>query len=105
MWLDKAILETPYLRDPLVERAILEYNLQNWNLVETFCLKALEITTKYKSYINEPFSWDHSIYDLLSLSYYYQNKKDLALKYINIALELNPDDERLLKNKTFIENL
>lgn len=105
MWLDKAIQEAPYLRDPLVERAILEYTLSNWKEVELYCLKALEIPTHLKSYINEPFSWDHTIYDLLSLSYYYQNKKDLALKYIHIALEMNPSDERLLKNKSFIERL
>lgn len=102
MWLDKAMKETPYLRDPFVERAILEYTLQNWKGVEYYCLKALEITTKQKTYINEPFSWDYSIYDLLSLSYYYQQKKDLALQNINIALNLNPDNERLQKNKEII---
>lgn len=105
MWLDKAMIETPYLRDPFVERAILEYILKNWKAVEYYCLKALEITTKEKTYINEPFSWDYSIYDLLSLSYYYQNKKDLALQYVDIALKLNPDDDRLQKNKTIIENM
>lgn len=105
MWLDKAMIETPYLRDPFVERALLEYALENWKGVEYYCLKALEITTKEKTYINEPFSWDYSIYDLLSLSYYYQNKKDLALKYIDIALKLNPNDIRLQTNKTIISNM
>ena len=28
MWLDKAIEEAPYLRDPYVERAMLEYELK-----------------------------------------------------------------------------
>ena len=105
MWLDKAMKEAPYLRDPIVERAILEYTLENWKEVEYYCLKALEITTKYKTYMNEPFSWDYSIYDLLSLSYYYQNKKELSLKYIHIALELSPDNERLKNNKAIIEKM
>ena len=30
MWYDKAINEAPYLRDPYVERAILEYELKNY---------------------------------------------------------------------------
>ncbi len=105
MWLDKAMKETPYLRDPFVERALLEYRFENWKEVEFYCLKALEITTKEKTYINEPFSWDHTIYDLLSLSYYYQGKKEEAMHYIDIALEINPKDERLQKNKQFIEQM
>ena len=105
MWLDKAMMEAPYLRDPFVERAILEYLLGNWKEVEHYCLKALNITVKTKSYINETFSWDYSIYDLLSLSYYYQQKKDLALKYVDLALEMNPDDDRLKENKKLIQAL
>jgi len=105
MWLDKAMDETPYLRDPFVERALLEYRLENWKQVEFYALKAITISTKHKSYINEPFSWNSTLYDLLSLSYYYQNKKDLSLKYVNLALEMNPNDQRLLNNKALIEKL
>lgn len=56
MWLDKAIKETPHLRDPYIERAILEYELENYIDVEKYCLDALKITEHAKSYINEPFS-------------------------------------------------
>ena len=70
MWLDKAIKEAPYLRDAYVERAILEYELKNYPEVETYLLKALQITTHEKTYINEVFSWDNTIYDLLSISLY-----------------------------------
>lgn len=104
MWFDKAIKEAPYLRDPYVEMAFLEYRLENWNLIEKYCLDALKIEKSTKSYINEPFSWNHTIYDLLSLSYYYRGMYDLALENINKALEMSPDDERLKKNKIFIED-
>ena len=40
--------------------------------IEFYCNKALEIKTHKKTYINETFSWDHTVYDLLSLSYFYQ---------------------------------
>ncbi|MBQ7136660.1 MAG: glycosyltransferase family 2 protein [Bacilli bacterium] len=104
MWLDKAIEEAPYLRCPYVERALLEYQLSNWQAVEIYCNKALEIKNHAKSYINEPFSWDHTIYDLLSISYFYQERYEDALNNVTIALQMKPDDSRMLKNKMLIEN-
>jgi len=66
--------------------------------------KALEIKSHAKSYINEPFSWDHTVYDLLSLSYFYQEKYEDALYYVDIALQIRPNDERILNNKKLIED-
>lgn len=103
MWFDKAIEEAPYLRDAYIERALLENQFENWTLVEEYCQKALEIKTHQKSYINEPFSWNHTVYDLLSLACYYQGKYEKALEYINQAIKLCPNDERLLNNKKLIE--
>ena len=103
MWLDRAIKEAPYLRDAYVERALLEYQLEKYIDVEKYCLDALKISSHTKSYINEPFSWDHTIYDLLSLSSYYQGRIKESLDYVNKALEISPDNERLLKNKDIIE--
>ena len=106
MWLDKAIDEAPYLRDAYIERALMEYTLENYKDVEKYCKGALNIKNHAKSYINEPFSWDHTVYDLLSLSKYYQGNIEESLYYVNKALELSPDDDRLLKNKQIIsENL
>ena len=103
MWLDKAIMEAPYLRDPYVEKALLQYNLKNWNEVEALCLQALKITFHAKSYINEVFSWNYTIYDLLSISYFYQNNFKLALFFSNLALEMEPNDKRLIKNNKLIK--
>lgn len=102
MWLDKAIKETPYLRDPYVERALLEYRLSNYNEIIYYCNEALKIQNHEKTYINEMFSWNNTIYDLLSLAYYYTGDIKSALKNINIAIEMNPTDERLQKNKRII---
>ena len=103
MWLDKAIKEAPYLRDSFVERALLEYRLNNFDEVIKYCLEALKLQKNTKSYINEVFSYDYTIYDLLSIAYFYKNEFDLALKNVNIALKLSPDDERLKNNKKIIE--
>jgi len=104
MWLDKAMLEAPHLRDPFVERAILEYSQDNLKEVKKYCLKALEIREHPKTYINEVFSWDHTIDDLLSICYFYENDFDKALIHINNALKFLPNDERLLNNKILMEN-
>lgn len=103
-WLDKAILEAPYLRDPYVERALLAYIEQDWNSIEVNCNEALKIKENKKTYINETFSYDHTIYDLLSLSSYYKGNYDEAYIYINQALEISPEEERLIENKKLIEN-
>lgn len=104
MWLDKAVEEAPYLRDPYMERALLEYKEQNWKDVEKFCLSALKIDKHQKTYINEVFSWDATVYDLLSLSYFYQKNYEESLKYIKKALEMNPNDKRLQDNLKIIES-
>ncbi len=103
MWTDKAISEAPYLRDPYMERALIEYELNNWDEVEEYTNKALKIEKSTKSYINEIFSWNHTPYDLLSLAYYYKGNYNKSLENINKALELSPDDKRLLNNKKLIE--
>ena len=71
MWLDKAINEAPYLRDPYVEKAMLEYELENWNEVIKNCNTALKITTHTKCYINETFSFDNTC--LLYTSFFKRN--------------------------------
>lgn len=103
MWLDKAINEAPYLRDPYVERAILEYELNNFEDVKKYCLLALEIKNHTKTYINEPFSWNYTIYDLLSISEFYLGNIESSLKWINKAIEIEPNNKRLINNKKIIQ--
>ena len=103
MWLDKAINEAPYLRDPYVERAILEYELNNFEDVKKYCLLALEIKNHTKAYINEPFSWNYTIYDLLSISEFYLGNIESSLKWINKATRMEPNNERLINNKKIIQ--
>ena len=98
MWLDFAIKEAPYLRDPYLERALLEYREKNWQQVEFYCKEALKITSHKKSYINEPFSWDYTVYDLLSLACYYQGNFEDACKYGMEAVKMAPEEKRVQQN-------
>lgn len=98
MWLDKAIEETPYLRDPYIEKAFLYYELKDYINVIDYVNRALQIEINNRSYINEPFTFDNTPYDLLSFCYYNIGEKDLAIKNAEIALKMEPDNERLKNN-------
>lgn len=102
MWLLKAINEAPYLRDPYIEMALLKYDLNDFNEVYHYVHLALEIKTHQKTYNNEVFSWNETPYDLLFIACFYLIKNKEALEAINKALEISPQDERLLKNKELI---
>jgi len=103
MWLYKAINETPYLREPYVEMAYLEYSQNNFEKAYDMINRALQIKEKTKSYINENFCWDSTIYDISSICCYNLGMFEESLENINKAIELNPDDDRLKENKKIIE--
>ena len=105
MWLDKAIEEAPHLRDPLMEKALLMYKLENWDELEKLILQALEIPINGKTYINEVFTFNETPYDLLSVAYYNKKDKEKALENVIKAIEINPNDERLKRNLQYIANM
>ena len=104
MWCDKAIKETPNLRDPYMEKAVIADDLKDYNVVIDCCLNALKIKEKNLYYINEYFNNEVFIYDLLSLAYYYTGNYKQSLKYVDLAIKEDPKNERLLKNKILIED-
>lgn len=103
MWLEKAIQEAPYLRDPYMEMALLYYELYDYQEVVTYVTKALQILNHPKSYINEPFSYNETPYDLLAVSYFYLGDYDRSYQNAMIAVSMNPEDERLKNNLKLIE--
>lgn len=101
-WADNAILESPYLRDPYMEKALIAYEEKNLDsaIINTF--KALSKPEYTKTYINEYFCKNIFIYDLLSIIFY---KKELyEFSYISLvnALKESPNDKRLLDNLKII---
>ncbi len=105
MWYEKAIKEAPYLRDAYMELAILYYEQENYEKVYMYLKQALKIRTHQKTYINELFSWNETIYDLLSIACYNLNYLPEALYYIDKALEINPNNERIKNNKLLIDKV
>lgn len=104
-WLYQAIIEAPYLREPYIELALLEYNQGNWIACLHMCLESLKITNRSITYINESFAWDSTVHDLASVCYYYLNLPDKAIEYCNKAIVLNPNNERLQNNLKLFQEL
>ena len=104
MWLLKAINEAPYLRDPYTETAILYYILEDYENVCKYGEKALEIKNNPKTYMNEVFSYDETLNDLLSISYFYLGDYENAIKNAKDALKINPNNERIKKNLEVFED-
>lgn len=98
VWLEAAIKEAPHLRDPLVELALLYYDQGDWQNVIHYCETAQKIPINYKTYINEVFSFDETIDDILSLAYYNIGNIPKAIEHANKALAINPDNERIQNN-------
>jgi len=105
MWLDKAISEAPYLREPWIEKGILEYETENYKDAIYYLENALKIKSHTKTYINEKFSWDETPYDVLSICYFNIKNYTKSLENINKALMLNPKSERIINNKKIVKNV
>ena len=102
-WFLKAVNEAPHLRDPLVELALLYYQKQDWGKVIKYCNLALKISINEKTYINEVFSFDETIDDLLSLAYFYINDYERAIEHCKQALKINPNNVRIKNNLSYFE--
>ena len=102
LWFSKAIEEAPYLREPYVEMGILKYMESDWIAVINYLTLALKINTHQKTYINEIFSWDYTIDNLLSVAYYNIGLYDISLFYIDRALKYDPENKLLISNRNII---
>ena len=98
VWLEAAVKEAPHLRDPLVELALLYYQNKDWQNVIYYCNIAKNIPINKKTYINEVFSFDETIDDLLSLAYFYTGDTNKAIEHAKYALSINPNNERIKNN-------
>lgn len=101
-WLYRAIAEAPHLREGYVELAKLAYMGEDWPTVYHMAEEALKITERARTYINEVFSWDSTIYDLGSLACYYLGMYARAEELIKQAIYLNPNNDRLRTNLKLI---
>ncbi len=105
MWFERAINEYPKGREGFVELALFEYNKEEYNNAYILLRNALNINERNKIYINENFCWDSTIYDILSICAFKMNKIDESYNYVCEALEIDPKNGRLKKNKKIIKKI
>lgn len=98
---DQAIAESPERREGYVEKAKFWYEKQSWGECYAMAMKALAITERPLEYFCEEEAWGWYPYDLAALSSYYLGNKEEAAIHGAKALEINPTDDRLLKNMEF----
>lgn len=97
-WHYRACAEGQHLREPFVDFAEFMYRRENYEGVIFACLGALEIKQRPRTYITEAKAWGSEPYDLLSIAYYYTGNREKAKKYALLALEYEPDNERIRQN-------
>ena len=98
----KAIQEAPYLREPYYELAYAYYELKDFKRCQLYLELALQIKENKKVYINEPNCYNGTIEDILSICCYHLKDYYNALKYVCKALQIAPNNKRILKNKELI---
>ena len=103
-WLQRGVEESPDDLEAWFPLAFYYYERKMWN----HCYQAAVMVDNIKSQGNSHYIADQSMswrmYDLLSVACWNLGKKGSAKRYARKAVELNPDDERLVKNYEFIMN-
>ena len=103
-WLAKAIEEAPGHREALYEMSLYLQRNKFWEQSIYYAELALKIKDKPLEYLCEAEAWGWGPYDAIAVASFYLGKKEQALEQGKIALELNPNDQRLKKNLEFYLN-
>jgi tetratricopeptide (TPR) repeat protein len=99
----KASFEAPNTREPWCELAMLYYQQHRWPECYAAANRALQIVNRQFVYTVDPAVWGAQPHDLASISAWHMGLRDVALEQARIAVEKEPDDERLQNNLRFIE--
>lgn len=100
----KAIATDPSRRESKVALAQEFYKKNDWENCYKWAISALEIEIKPLDYMCEEFAWGYLPHDLAAISSYWLGKKEEALLHGTAALNLSPNDPRLIENMKFYSN-
>ena len=112
-WFRRAMTEAPGQREAAVELAQFAYDRtiddpENapkwWAVVIEGAERALKVTERDLSYLTDADAWGAKPYDLLSLAYWYTERKGEARRMIDKALEFAPDNQRLKDNRRLMNS-
>ena len=100
-WLEKAIAEDPGRREALVELSQYFYSREDWQNCYWRALDAIKITEKPLDYLCEEFAWGSLPYDLAAISAHNLGFKEESIKYGELALGIEPDNQRFINNLNY----
>ena len=95
----QAIIEQPKMRENWYEAEKVAYFEQDWIQCRFYGERAVKITERSQTTINEAEAWGPNVHDYLAIAYYrLKCRPELALEQGRKALEYDPDNERLQRN-------
>jgi glycosyltransferase involved in cell wall biosynthesis len=103
-WARLACAEAPNTREPWVELATIYYQQKQWHNCFSATKTALDIKDKTLVYTMDPTVWGATPHDLLAISAYNLGLYSLALEQGEIAVDLEPDNQRLADNLQFYQD-
>ena len=102
-WLYRAVAEAPFLREAYVECAWFFYQESNWAGVLLMSQRAVQITQRDKTYLNEAFAWGSLPWDLAALACWHLGQWEKAAFFGAKAWEKEPENLRLKGNLAFYQ--
>jgi tetratricopeptide (TPR) repeat protein len=96
-----AALESPDTREPWCELATLCYIEKRWPECFAYAMRALQITIRENVYTADPIVWGYQPHDLAAIAAWNIGLKDIAVREGKLALDLEPNDDRLKLNLQF----
>ena len=94
--------EAPDTREPWCELAMLAYRECRWEECFAFSMRALRIKDRLAVYTCDPVVWGSQVHDLASISAWHLGMTDICIEQARIAVDLEPENERLRANLDFV---
>lgn len=104
-WFRMAVAEDPSLRENWHDLAMTCYEKQRWAECYGASKNALEIKENRAQHTGSAQAWGFMAYDVTAIAAYHLKFKDDAVKYGTAALQMQPNDTRLITNLKFYEEL
>jgi glycosyltransferase involved in cell wall biosynthesis len=102
-WFRMAVAEDPTIRDNWFDLAVMTYKTHRWTECYGAAKTALTITENTAQHTGSTETWGYLAYDYVAIAAHHLGLKDEAIKYGEIAIQMNPIDERLKTNLKFYE--
>lgn len=102
LWFQRAVADSPE-RETLYQWARSLSIREDWESCYITIKKCLEVTDRRDGYTQDPTAWGVLSYDLAALASYKIGMFNKALEFGKVAVEMEPNDERLKTNLKFYE--